>query len=121
VALNYPYVSIPLSLIMLASLPVLVKAILNLAWSEPLQALPDNPPGLAEWLVALVAPKRRADAVLGDLEERFHRNVDSLGLRRARARYWAEALRSIGPILWMKAKQLGLLALVAEIWRRSRM
>jgi hypothetical protein len=83
--------------------------------------LPDNPPALAEWLVALIVPRRRADAVLGDLEERFQRDAASRGLRRARLRYWAEALRSVGPIVWIKAKRLGFLALVAEIWRRSRM
>jgi hypothetical protein len=79
------------------------------------------PPSLAEWLIALLVPQRRSDAVLGDLEEHFQRNIISRGLQRARALYWAETLRSIGPILWMKAKQLGVLALVAEIWRRSRM
>jgi hypothetical protein len=79
------------------------------------------PPGLAEWLVALIVPRRRADAVLGDLEERFHRHVTLRSLQRARVLYWAEALRSIGPILWIKAKRLGFLAVVAEIWRRSRM
>jgi hypothetical protein len=82
---------------------------------------PANPPGLAEWLIILIVPRRRADAVLGDLEERFQRDVGIRGLRRAQLRYWAEALRSTGPILWMKAKRLGFLALVAEIWRRSRM
>jgi hypothetical protein len=78
-----------------------------------------NPPSIAEWLVALIVPKRRSESVLGDLEERFHRHVETRGLRRARWLYWAEALRSIAPILWAKAKGLGLIAAVAEIWRRT--
>jgi hypothetical protein len=94
-----------------------VRAFSRLPSSEAVPTT--DPPGLAEWLVALIVP--RADAMLGDLEERFQRNVVSRGLQRARALYWAEALRSIGPVLWMRAKQFGVLALIAEIWRRSRM
>jgi hypothetical protein len=80
---------------------------------------PINPPGIAEWFVALIVLRRSSDGLLGDLEERFHRHVETRGLRRARWLYWAEALRSIAPILWGKAKGLGLIAAVAEIWRRT--
>jgi hypothetical protein len=82
------------------------------------QHSPIRPPGVAEWFVALIVPMRRSDGVLGDLEERFHRHVETRGLRRARWLYWAEALQSIAPILWTKAKRLGMIAAIAEIWRR---
>jgi hypothetical protein len=88
------------------------------ARAEP-RDLPANPPGIAEWLVALVVAKRSSDGLLGDLEERFHRHVETRGLQRAQWLYWAEALRSIAPILWTKAKRLGMIAAIAEIWRRT--
>jgi hypothetical protein len=78
-----------------------------------------NPPFAAEWLIALLMSSRRAAALLGDLEEKFNRNIESRGVRRARALYWSEALRSIGPILWAKAKKLGVIAVIAEMWRRT--
>jgi hypothetical protein len=78
-----------------------------------------SPPAIAEWLVALIITKRRSESLLGDLEERFHRHVAARGLRRARWLYWAEVLRSILPILWTKARGLGLIAAIAEIWRRA--
>ncbi len=77
-----------------------------------------NPPALAEWLVTLII-RRRSENLLGDLEERFHRHVETRGLRRARWLYWAEVLKSILPILWAKARSLGLIAAIAEIWRRA--
>lgn len=83
------------------------------------QRLIINPPVIAEWFVALIIPKRRSDSLMGDLAERFHRHVETRGLRRAKALYWAEALRSIFPILFAKAKKLGVIAAIAEIWRRT--
>ena len=77
-----------------------------------------KPPAIAEWLVTLFVSKR-TEALLGDLEERFHRHVGTRGLRRARALYWAEVLRSIAPMLIVKAKKLGVVALLAELWRRT--
>jgi len=88
-------------------------------FSAERQGLATNPPGVAEWLVALIIPKRRSEGLLGDLEERFHRHVKTRGLRRARALYWAEVSRSILPLVSAKARKLGLIAVIAEIWRRS--
>ena len=78
-----------------------------------------NPPAIAEWLIILIISKRRAESFLGDMEERFRRHVEARGLRRARWLYWAEVLKSILPILWAKARSLGLIAASAEIWRRT--
>jgi hypothetical protein len=79
-----------------------------------------SPPLIAEWFVAAIIPKHRSESVLGDLAEWFHKHVETRGLQRARALYWAQALRSILPIVWAKARKLGLIAAVAEIWRRSQ-
>jgi hypothetical protein len=81
--------------------------------------LPANPPAIAEWLVALVVAKRSSDGLLGDLEERFHSHAETRGLQRAQWLYWAEVSRSIAPIVWTKAKRLGMIAAIAEIWRRT--
>jgi hypothetical protein len=77
-----------------------------------------NPPLTAECLIALLVPSRRAAAMLGDLEEKFSRNIETRGERHARWLYWFEAWHSIGPLLWAKAKKLGLIAVIAEMWRR---
>src|SRR5947208_2865191 len=45
-----------------------------------------QPPALGEALLVLFCPKNRVDAVLGDLEERFHEHIK--GQRRAKLLYW---------------------------------
>jgi hypothetical protein len=62
-----------------------------------------NPPPVAEFLVALFANSRRRDAILGDMEEKFIKNL-SRGKKRAARLYWAEAIKSIGPQVWRRAK-----------------
>jgi hypothetical protein len=88
----------------------------QLSQSEPQTV---NPPGLAEWLITLLVPNRRAETLLGDFEQRFNRHIETRGLRMARALYWGEVLRSILPLVIVKAKKLGVIAVIAEIWRRS--
>jgi hypothetical protein len=76
------------------------------------------PPSSAEWLLTLLVSRRKADGLLGDLEERFYRNCKNRGPRRARWLYWAETLRSIAPLLWSAAKRIGVVAVVAAAARR---
>jgi hypothetical protein len=64
------------------------------------------PPALAEGLLVLLTDKRLADALLGDLEERFHRDRMTRGLRHARLLYWSRTLASIRPLLWPAIKRL---------------
>lgn len=64
------------------------------------------PPALAEAVLVLLIDKRRSDALLGDLEERFHRDRMTRGLRHARLLYWSRALASIRPLLWPAMKRL---------------
>jgi hypothetical protein len=77
-----------------------------------------QPPVLGEALLVLFCPKNRARYVMGDLEELFHEDLKTKGQRRAKLLYWAAVLRSIGPLLWVKVRKAGLIALVLEIGRR---
>jgi hypothetical protein len=76
------------------------------------------PPAIGEALLVLFSPKNRADAVMGDLEERFNEEVNAKGAKRARLLYWARVLRSVGPLLWVKIRHAGILAALFEIGRR---
>jgi hypothetical protein len=77
-----------------------------------------QPPVLGEALLVLFCSKNRARYVMGDLEELFHEDLKTKGQRRAKLLYWAAVLRSIGPLLWVKVRKAGLIALVLEIGRR---
>lgn len=80
------------------------------AWDpEPVKQLP---PAAGEFFIALFAPKRRVTAILGDLEERFQRDVESVGPKRARLRYWSHALRSGGPLFIAKTRNAGIWAII---------
>ena len=76
------------------------------------------PPALGEVLLLLFCPKNRARHVKGDLEEIFHEDIKTKGKRRAKLLYWAAVLRSIGPLLWVRLRRAGLIALLLEIGRR---
>jgi hypothetical protein len=76
-----------------------------------------NPPALAEFLLGALSPKRNAEALLGDLEERFTRDCKSVGTERAQSRYWAAAVRTLLPLAWRALKKAGLSALVAGALR----
>jgi hypothetical protein len=76
------------------------------------------PPAMGEALLVLFCPKNRARYVMGCLEENFHEDIRTKGNRRAKLLYWAAVLRSIGPLLWVKLRRAGLIALLLEIGRR---
>lgn len=77
-----------------------------------------QPPGFAQWLIALTVKPKRADAILGDLSERFERDCRSQGLSRAKWLYRARVLNSIGPLLCAAAKRFSIFAAVAAVARR---
>jgi hypothetical protein len=64
-----------------------------------------QPPKLAEFLVTVFCAKssKAADALRGDMLERFHRDCEKRGPPRARLLYWGEAMRSLWPLFrrWM--------------------
>ena len=51
-----------------------------------------RPPRLAMWLVSAAAPRQDRDQLLGDLEERFTRRLQSSEIGRARRWYWGQGL-----------------------------
>ncbi|NNM33500.1 MAG: hypothetical protein HKO53_10565, partial [Gemmatimonadetes bacterium] len=53
----------------------------------------------ARRVVELAAPPAQVDFVIGDLDERFERLERERGRARAALWYWAEALRSVWPLL----------------------
>jgi hypothetical protein len=75
-------------------------------------------PALGEALLVLFCPKNRARHMMGDLEEIFHEDIKTKGKRRAKLLYWAAVLRSIGPLLRVRVRKAGLIALLFEIGRR---
>jgi hypothetical protein len=77
-----------------------------------------KPPALGEALIVLFCSKNRARYVMGCLEENFHEHIRTKGKRRAKLLYWAAVLHSIGPLLWVKLRRAGLIALLLEIGRR---
>jgi hypothetical protein len=100
-------------------LPILYpKGMTVLTDSAPLEKEVVAPPATGEFLIELFCTKNRVDAVMGDLAERFHEHVRSKGERRAELLYWAGVLRSIGPLLWVKVRKAGLIALLLEIGHR---
>jgi len=58
-----------------------------------------EPPRLPEFLLVVFASAEYCDAWLGDLNERFTRDCQAVGLSRARRLYWARSLRSLWPVL----------------------
>jgi hypothetical protein len=77
-----------------------------------------EPPTLGEALLVLFCPKNRTRHMIGDLEELFHEDLKTKDRKRAKLLYWSAVLRSIGPLLWMKVRKAGFIALVLEIGRR---
>jgi hypothetical protein len=66
---------------------------------QPEQAAFD-PPKAAEFLLTLLATTRRADAMIGDLNERFTDECQQFGRDRAVRLHWARTLRSLPPLVW---------------------
>ena len=64
-------------------------------------AVPNNcdPPQIAEFLLTVFASSSRAEAAIGDLNERFAGECREMGRRRAVRLYWARTLRSMWPLL----------------------
>jgi hypothetical protein len=83
--------------------------------------LPDQvrmPPAIGEALIVLFCPNNRVDAVMGDLAERFSEEAEAKGEKRAKLLFWARAVRSVGPLPWVKVRNGGLWAMLFEIGRR---
>jgi hypothetical protein len=58
-----------------------------------------KPPPVAEFLLGICAPAKRVDYVVDDMNERFLRECERYGAGRAKWLYWAQVVRSIGPLV----------------------
>jgi hypothetical protein len=58
-----------------------------------------RPPRIAAWLVELVAPRRDAESILGDLFEEFSDLASKSGLASARRWYWRQSLKTIAHLV----------------------
>jgi hypothetical protein len=76
-----------------------------------------TPKGL-DFVLCLLLTREQEDAVLGDLAERFDRDVKELGPDRARRRYYGRGLRSLLPLLWRMISRGLRLAVFADFVRR---
>jgi hypothetical protein len=102
-------------------LPRTRRLLQRLSVSEGTDARGDGiePPRLAEFLVGALAKRRYRAGLLQCLDHKFQSDLaNGLSHRRARARYWAAALNTIGPQLWAAAKRVGLFSLLADYARR---
>ncbi|MHC1944020.1 hypothetical protein IF803_06500 [Bradyrhizobium sp. UFLA06-06] len=76
-----------------------------------------SPPVTAAFLLAFIAPKDSAQALLGDLEEMFQKNAERFGDKQATRMYWFEVARSIGPIAWQWVKKMGFITFLVDYLR----
>jgi len=100
-----------------------------------------RPPLNAEFLLYLFMAPQHCNALVGDLEERYNTIRKKFGARRANLWFWAQAIRSVGPIVcawfrkvlmkpiiavlsWAAANRIvdhnSWLAGILDIWRRIR-
>jgi hypothetical protein len=88
------------------------------------QLQPPPPPRQAERLLNYVLPRTRREEILGDLEEDYYNKwLPKYGVDEARRLYWADAIRSIAPMLWTAVKRSGIITFIlgAADWLRDRL
>lgn len=78
-----------------------------------------EPPKLAEVLLVFCAKSKHGKALVGCLNEQFAQECGTMGLARARRRYWAEAARSVLPMTFRElCRALKWLAVLEVLYRR---
>lgn len=114
-------VMIPLLLVVLA-----VVSLEGLFNSKPKPLVPASlePPGLAEILLCIFAKKRYRNGLLQCHAEVFFADLETgMSLARAKRRYWASVMASVGPqvwpllkrTVWSALKHLGVAAALADL------
>jgi hypothetical protein len=82
------------------------------------KAPPVEPPRLAEFGLSLFLKGDKADALTGDLNERFEQDCQRYGAKRARRIYWGRALRSLWPLLRRAAaRAIKWGVIIDNVWR----
>jgi hypothetical protein len=98
---------------------VLVAVVLWLVACASVRQGRPTPPRLGEALLLLFCRSDLADAVAGDLQEKFDADIRNVGLRRAKFRYWIRVVRSVGPLIFARLRNWGLFAAALEYGRRK--
>jgi hypothetical protein len=77
-----------------------------------------GPPRSAELLLTVFASTKHAEAMIGDLNERYAGWCKRFGVRQAQRLYWVQAAQSIGPLLlrWL-GKVLKWAAVISTVKR----
>jgi hypothetical protein len=83
-----------------------------------IEVVPPGPPSWAEYAVNLFAPAKRREALVGDLEERFAKDCERLGEKRARRKYCIRAIRELGPVLLQWLKKIGGVVGIIDLARK---
>jgi hypothetical protein len=74
---------------------------------------------IAEVLLTILATTRHAEAMIGNLNERFTGECEEFGRDRSVRVYWARTPRSVGPLLWRTAVKAARWGVVLAALRRS--
>jgi hypothetical protein len=78
----------------------------------------NTPPKIAEFCLAALLSGVKADAIIGDLNERFQHDLKRYGVRRARHLYSARAIKSLWPLFRRAVARVIKVGIFAEIARR---
>jgi hypothetical protein len=78
----------------------------------------NTPPKIAEFCLAALLSGAKADAIIGDLNERFQHDLKQYGVRRARHLYSARAIKSLWPLFRRAVARAIKVGIFAEIARR---
>jgi hypothetical protein len=96
-----------------------LASILTERWqqSRRKKGLPKN----ARFIILLLMPNATGDALLGCLEEGFHKiaNDETRGSARARFWYWFQVMISLWPLAWAFVKRISGLAIAYEAIRKA--
>lgn len=76
-----------------------------------------SPPFAAEVFVSFLAPKNAAQAMLGDFEQMYRKNVELLGEPAARRKYWLQVAAEAWPLVWRWVKRIGLFTALVHFFR----
>jgi hypothetical protein len=79
-----------------------------------------RPPRNAEFLLCLVCPKDKCDALVGDLEERYPSMCQKFGEDRARLWYWWQVIRCLAPLIFEGVKILSGIGKMVEVFWKLR-
>ncbi|MEE8146095.1 MAG: ABC transporter permease, partial [Longimicrobiales bacterium] len=63
-----------------------------------------TPPRLPKLLLTFLLPERYRDQQIGDLDEGFRSRATPSGVARARAWYWRQVLKSVGPAISLRIR-----------------